>query len=302
MLDAARRAPGALVLGTRDESSPDYPTRSKNGRRASNLFVRFESGLRVADSQCGFRVYPLDLVRFLKCKAGRYGFETEILTRAAWAGTDVREVPVSCTYRADRVSHFQPWRDSSRAVGMHACLVARAILPWPHRKWGDGRQTTTTTAPREGAAALRRLVQWLNPARMWRELRDERVDPHELAAGVAVGVFIGNLPLYGVQTLLSLYAARRLHLHPLPVVAGSHVSTPPLGPVLIAAAIGTGHLLLHGSWLKLPAWQATWRGWATLFGGLMLEWSIGSVVVGAALGTTAFFATNKLLRRVAPRT
>jgi uncharacterized protein (DUF2062 family) len=87
----------------------------------------------------------------------------------------------------------------------------------------------------------------------------------EIAAGLAVGVFIANLPAYGLQSVLSLYSARRLHLHPLPVLLGSHLSTPPVGPLLIAAAIGLGHLILHGS---LPAWadydprRAGW--WAML--------------------------------------
>src|SRR4051794_12803398 len=96
----ARKWPRDLIIGTRDDDAPDYPSRSRLGRRASNLFVWMESGLRVNDSQCGFRVYPLELLRLVNCRAGRYGFETEIITRAGWAGAGVREVPVSCTYQS----------------------------------------------------------------------------------------------------------------------------------------------------------------------------------------------------------
>jgi uncharacterized protein (DUF2062 family) len=246
-------------------------------------------------------VYPLELLEFVNCRAGRYGFETEIITRAGWAGARVREVPVSCTYQSkiERVSHFRPWRDSFRAVGMHARLMARAIAPWPHAKWIVGDVAPSRAAGQNMPPAWRRVIDWLHPVRAWRELRDQRVGAQEMAAGVAIGVFIGNLPLFGVHTLLSLYAARRLHLHPLPVVAGSHVSTPPVGPVLIAAAIGVGHCLLHGSWLRMPQWQATWRGWAGLFGSLMLEWSLGAVIVGFVLAVAAYVVSHAILSRTA---
>jgi uncharacterized protein (DUF2062 family) len=263
----------------------------------SNLLVRFESGLRVSDSQCGFRVYPLRLVQALHCRAGHFGFETEVITRAGWAKCAVREVIVTCRYfpPGERVSHFRPWLDSMRAVGMHARLMARAVAPWPHERLDDaGAKAKATRQP-----VWRRIAEWLNPARAWRELREQPTGPQEMATGLAVGVFIGNLPTYGLHTVLSLYAARRLHLNPLSVVAGSHVSTPPIGPVLIAAAIGVGHWLLHGSWLRMPEWQQTWRGWLRLSGSLLAEWSLGALVVGIALAAVAFLISNILLRYVA---
>jgi uncharacterized protein (DUF2062 family) len=274
LLAVARDEPDAFVIGTRDVTAADYPGRSRLGRRVSNLLVRWESGLHVSDSQCGFRVYPLRMMREINCRAGRYGFETEVLTRAAWAGYDVREVPVTCSYlpHGQRVSHFQPWRDSFRAVGMHTRLHSQALL------------------------------DWISPARAWRQLRQAETGAHEMASGLAVGVFIANLPLYGVQTLLSLFAARQLRLHPLSVVAGSHLSTPPIGPMLIALAIGVGHFLLHGNWLEMPQWESTWSGWLQLFGRLMLEWSVGSLVVGAALAAATFVLAHALLRYLAAPT
>src|SRR5439155_15804669 len=85
LLRAAEQSPKALIVGARDEMAADYPARSRVGRRGSNFFVWLESGLRVSDSQCGLRVYPLELLRVARCGAGYFGFETEILTRAAWA-------------------------------------------------------------------------------------------------------------------------------------------------------------------------------------------------------------------------
>jgi glycosyltransferase involved in cell wall biosynthesis len=293
LLDVARSAPGSLVVGVRDETTPDYPKRSRTGRWASNLLIRRECGLTVADSQCGFRVYPLDLVSAAKCRAGRFGFETEIIVRAGWAGASIVEVPVSCRYpdRGKHCTHFRPWVDSFRAVPMHARLMGRALMPWPHkRSWPE--------AARNDRSTWKRLAEWASPARAWRDLRDQQLGAQEMAAGVAIGVFIANLPLYGFHTVLSLFTARRLHLHPIPVVAGSHLSTPPVGPVLVAAAIGTGHWLLHGTWMQMPAWQQTWREWARLAGTVLLDWSIGSLVVGAVLAGAAFVVATMVFRYV----
>jgi hypothetical protein len=128
LLAAAERSPESLIVGRRDPKGPGYPRKSRIGRSISNAFVRLESGVRVSDSQCGYRVYPLGLIRAVDCGAGHYGFETEIITRAGWAGCRVEEVTVTCRYLApaERVSHFRPFRDTVRGVLMHFHLSARA--------------------------------------------------------------------------------------------------------------------------------------------------------------------------------
>ncbi len=137
LVDAARASPRALVLGVRSASIDGYPARSMTGRRLSNFFVKLESGAVVTDSQSGFRVYPLGLVHSVLSFADRFGFETEILTRAAWAGCEIVEVPITSRYFApgERVSHFRPVVDSVRAVGMHVRLLARAAMPVAHARW-----------------------------------------------------------------------------------------------------------------------------------------------------------------------
>lgn len=129
LMAAAAADAGSLVLGARDEFAAGYPARSRVGRRVSNFLVRWECGQRVADSQCGLRIYPLDLVGVVQCRAGHFGFETEIIVRASWAGAPVISVPVTCQYFAMswRVSHFRPWRDSFRAVVMHLRLLFDAM-------------------------------------------------------------------------------------------------------------------------------------------------------------------------------
>jgi glycosyltransferase involved in cell wall biosynthesis len=299
LLALAERERHALVVGYRDDTADDYPARSRVGRRVSNLLVLMESGVRVQDSQCGLRVYPMGLVNTVECSAGRFGFETEIITRAGWAGCGIAESPVRCRYfpPGERVSHFRPWVDSLRGVGMHVRLLGRALTPWPHRRWPESRNVVEH---KKSGHLWDGLVEWLNPARAWRQLRGGEFGRMELATGVAIGIFIANLPLYGVQTLLALYAARRLHLHPLPVVAGSQVSTPPVGVAMVVAAIYTGHVVLHGSPPSVSEFDVGRLGLMHVGGPLLAEWVVGALLVGLAMAVAGFVVTSALFRFVQP--
>jgi uncharacterized protein (DUF2062 family) len=295
LLDAAEQSPLAMVLGTRDENAPGYPAKSRVGRRISNLMVKLESGAKVSDSQCGMRVYPLELMRFINCRTERYAFETAILTRAAWAGCSFVEVPVTCRYdQGVRISHLRPWVDTWRGIAMHFPLTVRALLPWPHRKWERAPKRDRSTARSIG----KHFIQSLNPAAAFRELRRDPAAGPALALALGLGVLIANLPLYGVQTVTAIYLARRLHLNPLALVLGTQASMPPIGPLLIAAAIAVGHFILHGSMPAMANLDVRHLGWGRVIGPALLDWIVGGVVVGMILGTATFFVSWRLFRRV----
>ena len=291
LLSIARRTPHGLVIGQRDENTEGYPAKNRIGRRVSNLFIWMQSGVRVADSQCGFRVYPLDFLREVRCYAGRYGFETEVITRAGWAGRPVLGATVRCHYfpAGKAVSHFRPYLDSFRGVPMHLRLMLRALGPLPRARPADASE-------RPAVPRWRRLADWLNPMPALRQLREDDVGRANAAAGLAMGAFIANLPAYGFQTALSLYAAKRLHLHPLSVVAGSHLSTPPIGPVLVAAAITIGHVLLHAELPTLSGYDVRAVGLRPLLRACFLEWTIGGIVMGLFSAWVTYLSSRWLFR------
>jgi uncharacterized protein (DUF2062 family) len=308
LLSLARRTPHGLVIGQRDENTEGYPSKNRLGRRVSNLFVWMQSGVRVADSQCGFRVYPLAFLRQVRCYAGRYGFETEVITRAGWAGRPVVGTPVRCHYfpAEKAVSHFRPVLDSFRGVPMHLRLMLRALSPVPvtQPEVSEVRPQEpdrSHAALRPGAlrSVIRRFGRWLNPMPALRQLREDDAGRANAAAGLAVGAFIANLPTYGLQTALSLYAARRLHLHPLSVVIGSHLSTPPVGPVLVAAAITIGHLILHAELPTVASYDVRVVGVLPLLRACFLEWTIGGVVMGLFSAWITYLAARWLFRLAA---
>lgn len=134
----------------------------------------------------------------------------------------------------------------------------------------------------------RRIGVWLSPAALWRQLRREGAERRTVARGVAIGVFIGNLPVYGLHTILSLYCAKRLNLHPLSVVLGSQISTPPLGPILIVAAIHLGFVVTTGRAPTLADFDPATLDPMFLLGRVLLEWSVGGILLGLILAAAAF--------------
>jgi uncharacterized protein (DUF2062 family) len=288
LIRSAAEVPTALVVGFRDAAAPDYPKASRVGRYWANVGVLWNSAARIIDSQCGFRVYPLKFLATLKCRADRYGYETEVLARYAWAGLPIRQVEVSCSYRVPegRVTHYRPWKDSIAAGRMHVALLLRSCLPIPTPRYGD-----------EGTGTVwHRFITWISPVRAWSAVRTDPAQRSRFATAFAIGVFIANLPLYGVQTLISLYAARKLRLNPLATVAGSHLSTPPVGALLIAGAIALGHRILHGTWPVLRNFDPSVEGYRVLIRSVMWEWLVGSVLLGTLLAVAAYVITWSLLQ------
>ncbi|HEY3915518.1 MAG TPA: glycosyltransferase family 2 protein [Verrucomicrobiae bacterium] len=127
-LAAAREQSEALVVGVRDFRVSGCPAARRWSNGVSNFWFRIETGLALGDSQCGFRCYPLELVRRLKTGSGRFAFELEFMVRAAWGGTPIVTVPVKCIYESEQVSrsHFRPVRDFAHIAFMSLGLALQS--------------------------------------------------------------------------------------------------------------------------------------------------------------------------------
>lgn len=135
--DAASHDPGAFIIGVRQLATAGAPSQRLAANRISNFWFHIETGLRLNDTQCGFRCYPLAPALTLRTGASRYGYELEIMVRAVWAGYPLVPVPVHVDYAAptSRRSHFRPFVDFARISGLHARLTCQALsLPRTWRK------------------------------------------------------------------------------------------------------------------------------------------------------------------------
>ena len=126
LLAAARQSDRAVIVAHRFHAPGALGAR-RNAVRVASFFASWTSGLRMHDSQSGFRVYPLALFDEVNTRRGGFVFETEILLAAAERGWVVVEVGVPARARVSARSRFRPVRDGL-AVG--AFLAGRVAVRW----------------------------------------------------------------------------------------------------------------------------------------------------------------------------
>lgn len=309
MLDAAAHAPRALVLGRRSESTPGLPKSNLVGWRCSGMGLWVETGLVIHDSQCGLRVYPLDLLDSLRCWAGRFGFEAEIIARTVWAGRPIATVPVICHYPPldQSVSHFKPFRDGAKGFMLHWALGIRRLIPWPlfppkpsdgpTAGEGDMPPGGVLLTPPTGWATWR---TWASPLALWRQIRSSEQERFITSAAVGFGAFMACWSL-GAWTIVAIaYTSKRLNHNLWATLLGAMFALPPLGPALGKLAITIAYVPTH---LALPPFDQAAPGVAelgTIIRTFPFSWCAGSFILGTALHWVAL-ATALFVMRLAKR-
>jgi len=133
-LEAGKHHPEALILG-RPLFDSTAPKSRVYGRIIANLWVWINTlSLAIADSMCGFRLYPLAAVEKLSAGtviARGMDFDIDILVRLYWQGVDVVNIPTGVNYPYDGVSHFKLWRDNLMISKTHAKLFFGMLLRIP---------------------------------------------------------------------------------------------------------------------------------------------------------------------------
>ncbi|GAB2179344.1 glycosyltransferase family 2 protein [Dongia sp. agr-C8] len=134
-LARARQRPDAVVTGQAvyDRS---VPLGRKIGRWITHFWVWVETlSLRIPDTMCGFRIYPLAAVEKLSAQGTRVGarmeFDTEIAVRLFWAGAPFISIPVRVIYPPENSSNFRMLRDNLRISAMHTRLVFSLLFNLP---------------------------------------------------------------------------------------------------------------------------------------------------------------------------
>jgi uncharacterized protein (DUF2062 family) len=136
---------------------------------------------------------------------------------------------------------------------------------------------------------FRRLYERIR--RLWIAALEEHATPRELAASVALGVFIGCTPLLGFHGWLGVGFATLLRLNRLWALIGTRISMLLFLPWIILAEVQTSHRLRTGTWAPLSAKDAIEhaREW-------LLDWCMGTVPVGLflafVLGGVAFYSAR----------
>jgi uncharacterized protein (DUF2062 family) len=274
---ASRRQPEAFVIGVRNLAKEKAPRGRRITNNISTFWFKIETGVKLADTQCGYRSYPLKTINQLRLKSQRYAYELEIMVKAAWAGIPLVAQPVSADYEAatSRLSHFNPWRDMARISLLHSRLSMQSFcFPALLRKISATGQ-------------LRHLPRGRRAKTVLRLLFSEHTDtPAKLAFAVGLGFFCGIAPIWGFQIIAAAALAHKLRLNKAIAVTASHISFPLAAPFIMAAGLLLGHYLHTGGLLSLNA--------TTLLKEIpirLTEWFFGSIALGILVGIAGTIVT-----------
>lgn len=125
--------------------------------------------------------------------------------------------------------------------------------------------------------------------------------PREIALGVAIGVFIGILPVYGLHTVLVIVAAILVRpANKIAIFLGTSISLPPTIPPITWAGYEIGRRILNGrfeplSWsvFKNITFQKICYYYQPLF--------LGSVILGIICAVVFYLLVYLIIKRLSLR-
>lgn len=216
-----------LLIGARNMAQEGVPKKSSFGNKFSNFWFWVETGIRLTDTQSGFRLYPLFSMKELNLVTHKFEFEIEAIVKAAWNGTEVKNIPIQIHYELhDRISHFRPFRDFTRISILNIYLV---FLTFFYIK------------PRD-------LFRKLKKKGLKRFLKEDVLESSDSAEkkafSIALGVLIGISPLWGFHTIAVISLAVIFKLNKVIAFAFSNVSLPPFIPFIIYGSLKLGSWML----------------------------------------------------------
>ena len=231
---AAMNHPGALLMGSRNMEQAGVPGKSSFGNKFSNFWFWFETGLKLPDTQTGFRLYPLEPLKSTKLFTSKFETEIEVIVKMAWK--DVKIVPINIRViydKNERVTHFRPFRDFTRISILNTWLVTLTLL-WYLPK---------------------RLFLYIKKKGLWRLIKEEALKPEESniskAASIGFGFFMGIVPIWGFQLLVGIPLSVYFRMNKVLFLTAANISIPPMIPLIIFGSYQLGGFFYqNGAQLK----------------------------------------------------
>ncbi len=228
-LDCIEKKPDSLLIGARNLVADNMPSKNTFANKFSNFWYKVETGHTLADTQSGYRLYPLHKLQNIHFITRRYEFEVEIIVRAAWRGINVENVPIKVYYApaGDRVSHFRPLQDFTRISILNTVLVLYALLfyyPWRflHLLTFENIKNFVDTQ-----------IVHSNDSNM------------RMAMAMGWGIFCGIIPIWGYQMIFAGITAHFMRLNKVVTLVFSNISIPPMIPFLLYGSMALGAWLLN---------------------------------------------------------
>lgn len=129
-IKALEQNPDALIIGSRNLNEENMPGKNTFANKFSNFWFKIQTGVKLPDTQTGYRLYPMKNLPNLNLLTSRYEAELELLVGAAWRGADLIPIKINVYYpkAEERVTHFRPFWDFFRISVLNTFLCILAVF------------------------------------------------------------------------------------------------------------------------------------------------------------------------------
>ncbi len=138
-LDAHRKDPGAVIVGSRMADEEGIPVHRKNSMLVARFYVCIAANRYIDDTQCGYRLYPLSVVESVALHKERYVMETELLLKVGDSGIPIRSLPIPAVYLPDQKTYFRSVPDVA-AISVY--VISYIMVKWALELWRPGEVNT----------------------------------------------------------------------------------------------------------------------------------------------------------------
>ena len=112
-----------LVLGCR-ERRRKMPIARRFSNKITSLLISSLVGMKITDSQCGYRRYNLDLVLEKNYLESGFQFESEVLIKCISKSLKVKEIKIETIYDPNNKSYIRHMSDTLKFIR----LIIRSII------------------------------------------------------------------------------------------------------------------------------------------------------------------------------
>lgn len=120
--------------------------------------------------------------------------------------------------------------------------------------------------------------------------------PQRVARGVAIGVFWGVMPTFGLAILFSVPTAIFLRANKMASILSTFVSNPLTTPIFYASGYSIGQFILNSSGKNIPSFSWKIIRIENLWG-ISKSLLIGNAILATIMALSAYIVTLKIIQR-----
>lgn len=119
-IEMYKKAKGNLeiILGNRLHNTKAMPLERILSNKLTSFFVSIMCGVKILDSQSGYRLLSTEVLKTIKLQTNNYETESELLLKAARKGFRIGHLPISTVY-GDETSSIRHFQDTMRFLKMY---------------------------------------------------------------------------------------------------------------------------------------------------------------------------------------